>query len=67
MSVEHMLRETSMARMMVVWPVGTLTMATGRLKATTRLASASRNRANGRCRRQRDCCGSASRTSARLE
>ena len=53
MSVEHMLRETSMARMIVVWLVGTLTIATGRASATIRLVSASRKSANGRWRRQR--------------
>src|SRR3989304_4851852 len=65
-SVEHLLPETSIARTMVVWPVGTLTMATGRPNAITRLASARRNRANGRWRRRRDGGGSAARTQARL-
>ncbi len=41
---------------------GTLTMATGRAMATTRLARASTNRANGRWRRTRDERGNASRT-----
>ena len=48
MSVAHMLRDTSIARMTVVWPAGTLTMSTGRASATTRLARARANRANGR-------------------
>ncbi len=29
MSVEHMLLETSIARMIVAWPVGTFTVVTG--------------------------------------
>ena len=62
-----MLRDTSIARMIVVWPAGTLTMLTGRAMATTRLPSASTNSANGRWRRMRDERGSASRTSDRLE
>ena len=37
MSVAHMLRETSIARITVVWPAGTLTMLTGRAIATMRL------------------------------
>ena len=67
MSVEHMLRETSIARITVVRPAGTDTTATGRAIAMTRLPSPMRNNANGRCRRIRDDCGAASRTSDRLE
>ena len=67
MSVAHMLRDTSMARMTVVWPAGTATIAAGRASATARLPMASRNRANGRWRRIRDERGIASMTSARLE
>ena len=67
MSVEHMLPETSMARMIVVWPAGTLTIVTGRERATARLASPTTNRANGRCRRRREEPGCAVRTSDRLE
>ena len=67
MSVEHMLRETSIARITVVRPAGTDTIATGRAIAMTRLPSPMRNSANGRCRRMRDDCGAASRTSDRLE
>ena len=67
MSAEHMLPETSMARMIVVWLAGTLTMTTGRARATTRAPTARTNRANGRWRRRRDDPGSASRTRARLE
>ena len=47
-TLEHMLRDTSIARMMVVRSVGTLTMAAGRARATTRLPIAVRNKANGR-------------------
>jgi len=67
MSVEHMLRETSIARTIVVWFVGTLRIATGRAKPTMRNTSASTNAANGRCRRMRERPGSASRTRDRLE
>ncbi len=67
MSVAHMLRETSIARMTVVWPAGTLTMSTGRAIARTRLPRPRTNSANGRWRRMRDDRGSASRTSDRLE
>ena len=67
MSVEHMLPETSIVRMMVVWFVGTATTATGRAMAKTRAARAATNSANGRWRRSRDDPGSASRTRARLE
>ena len=67
MSVAHMLRETSRARITVVWPAGTLTMAAGRAIASTRLPSARTNSANGRCRRIRDERGRASWTSDRLE
>ena len=67
MSVAHMLRDTSSARITVVWPVGTLTMLTGRAIAMTRLPRPSRNSANGRWRRIRDDRGSASWTSDRLE
>ncbi|OGO70717.1 MAG: hypothetical protein A2Z37_15210 [Chloroflexi bacterium RBG_19FT_COMBO_62_14] len=59
MSVEHMLLETSSARMMVACPPGTLTTVTGRAAATIRDASALRKRANGRWRRQRDDGGRA--------
>ncbi len=67
MSVAHMLRETSIARMTVVRPAGTLTTWTGRAIATTRLTSPSANSANGRWRRIRDDPPTASRTSDRLE
>ena len=67
MSVAHMLRDTSRARITVVWPAGTLTMAAGRAMARTRLASARTNSANGRWRRIRDERGCATRTSDRLE
>ncbi len=67
MSVAHMLRETSIARMTVVRPAGTLTMLTGRAIAMTRLPMASTNSAKGRWRRIRDDRGCASRTSDRLE
>ena len=67
MSVEHMLPETSIARITVVLLAGTLTIATGRARATTSPPRATTNRANGRWRRRRDERGSASRTRARLE
>ena len=62
MSVEHMLPETSIARMIVVWLVGTLTISTGRATATASAPTARTNRANGRWRRRRDDPGNASRT-----
>ena len=67
MSVEHMLPETSMVRMIVAWLVGTLAMTTGRARATARPASASANRANGRWRRTIDERGRAARMRTRLE
>jgi len=66
-SVEHMLREASIARMTVVSVVGMVTIATGRVSASIRLESAVRNKAKGKWRRKRECLGSASRTSDRLE
>ena len=66
-SAEHMLPETSMAMMMLVWFVGTLTMSTGRAAAMARAPAATTNSAKGRCRRTREEPGSASRTRARLE
>jgi hypothetical protein len=67
MSVEHMLRETSMAMITVALLEGTITVATGRASAKTRLARASRNRMKGKCFRSHDCFATASRTSERLE
>ncbi len=67
MSVEHMLPETSIARMIVDWLVGTLRTTDGRPRARTTAATAATSRPNGRCRRSRAEPGSASRTSARLE
>ena len=67
MSVEHMLPDTSMARRMVVWLLGTLRTTTGRASAMTSTAAPAANRANGRWRRQRRRPGAASRISARLE
>jgi hypothetical protein len=66
-SVAHMLRDTSIARMTVVRPAGTGTICTGRAIATTKLANASRNTANGRWRRTQEDRGAASITSDRLE
>ena len=57
MSVAHMLRETSSARMMEVRFSGTSIAATGRAMAMVRLATPDRKRAKGRWRRQRDCFG----------
>jgi hypothetical protein len=62
-----MLRETSIAIMIVALFEGTFTMATGLPSAKTRLIMPSRNNANGRCLLQRDWCEAASRTSDRLE
>jgi hypothetical protein len=66
-SVAHMLRETSSARMMEVRFKGTSIAATGRAMAVVRLATPDRKSAKGRCRRQRECFGSASRMIERLE
>ena len=65
-SVAHMLREISSARMIVVRLSGTSTCANGRASAIIRLASPSKKRANGKCRRQFDRSGNASRKSDRL-
>jgi hypothetical protein len=62
-----MLRETSIAKMIVVVPAGTLAMATGRPNANTRLVSAPKKSAKGKWRRQRDVCGSAARSNDTLE
>ena len=67
MSVEHMLPDTSIARITVVWFVGTLRTTEGRARASTRTPTAEASRANGRCRRNRARPGAASRTRARLE
>jgi hypothetical protein len=67
MSVEHMLRDTSMARMIEVWLVGTAITAMGRATARITLVSATSSRAKGTCRRHSDCLGNAARTSDRLE
>ena len=67
MSVEHMLRETSMARMMVAFDAGSVTTETGLAIAMMRLDMAIRNKANGRCRFHCDCLGAAARISDRLE
>src|SRR5688572_2089504 len=66
-SVEHILRETSIAMITVALLEGTSTVATGRPNANTRLASANRNRRKGRCFRSQDCFAAASRTRERLE
>ena len=67
MSVEHMLPETSIVRMIVVSFAGKDRIAAGRARATTSEASPRRNRATGRWRRRNDPRGAASRTSDRLE
>ena len=67
MSVEHMLRDTSMTIRIVVWLVGTLTTAAGRASATTIAARDAANIANGRWRRTREVPGRAAATSDRLE
>ena len=67
MSVEHMLPDTSIARMIVVWLAGTLSTTTGRPSAITSAATPAANSANGRCRRRRDAPGRAARISDRLE
>jgi len=48
MSVEHMLLETSIARIMVEFEDGTSTVDVGRVNARVRLDNANRNNANGR-------------------
>ena len=67
MSVEHMLRDTSIARMTVACPVGTVAIVIGRPSATTMLASARQSSANGRWRRIQEERGAASRMRPRLE
>jgi hypothetical protein len=67
MSVEHMLPETSIVRITVVWFVGTLSTTEGRASATISRATAEASMANGRWRRNRARPGNASRTRARLE
>ena len=67
MSLKRMLPETSMVKIIVVWLVGTLMTETGRASASTRLANAATNNANGKCRRNRDWCGNAARMMDRLE
>jgi len=66
-SVEHMLRETSIAKMIVVRFMGTVSSRAGRAMPRSNPASPETNRAKGRCRRQRVYLGMAARTRARLE
>jgi hypothetical protein len=49
-----MLLDTSMVRIMVALLDGTVTVATGRARAITRLVIASRNKMNGKCLRSQD-------------
>jgi hypothetical protein len=67
MSLEHMLPETSMVRMMVVWLVGTATTICGRPIARTSEPSEARNSTKGLWRRKRPLEGRAARISDRLE
>ena len=67
MSVEHMLPDTSIARTMTVWLVGTDSTTTGRATATASAAIAVASSAIGTCRRQRRAGGPAARSSDRLE
>jgi hypothetical protein len=67
MSEEHMLPETSMARMIVVSLAGTLRFSDGLATPTASAARAATNRANGRWRRTRERPGAAWRISERLE
>ena len=67
MSAAHMLRDTSMARMIVVWLDGTAAVTAGRATATSRHAIASAKKAKGRCRRSRERGGSAALMSDTLE
>jgi hypothetical protein len=67
MSVEHMLLDTSIARITVALLEGIMTVATGRPNANTKLASASKKSMNGKCLRNHDCLAAASRTNERLE
>ena len=68
MSVAHMLRETSMARMTVVWPAGTTTIATGpghrQDQAGERRGRTTRTAGGAGCA---TTAGAASRISDRLE
>src|SRR5215510_15138896 len=67
MSVEHMLKDTSMARITVARLDGMKTVATGRPSAKTRLVIASRNKRKGKCLRSHDWWAAASRTKDKLE
>ncbi len=67
MSVEHMLPDTSIARMIVAELAGTLSTITGRPSAITRAAIPAANSENGRWRRSREAPGIAARISDRLE
>src|SRR5450759_5558389 len=59
MSEEHMLPETSIVRMIVVWLVGTARMTTGRAIAMIVAPSAAMKRTTGKWRRSRAEPGSA--------
>jgi hypothetical protein len=66
MSVEHIDPDTSIARMIVIWLVGTLTMAAGRAAATASTPTATTSSAKGTWRRTPDQRATAGRTRARL-
>ena len=67
MSVEHMLPETSIARTIVDWLLGTERTTVGRATAMASAATAAATRATGTCRRNRRGEGPAARMSDRLE
>ena len=67
MSVEHMLPDTSIARTIVDWLLGTRGRRSGRATATASAATAAATRTNGTWRRQRRLDGPAARMSDRLE
>jgi hypothetical protein len=59
MSVEHILRETSNAKIMVALLDGSVTVDVGRANAIIRLDMANKNNANGTWRFHCDCLGNA--------
>jgi hypothetical protein len=66
-SVEHMLRDTSIAKIMVVCPAGIAVTVTGLLSAITNRAKAVQKAANGICRFHAENLGCAAWMSDKLE
>src|SRR5688572_5376648 len=66
-SVEHMLRDTSNARIIVALLDGSVTVEVGRANAIIKLDIANKNNTNGKCRFHCDCLGRAERIKDRLE